>query len=378
MSRVNRIDHVDGALKPPQRMDNGFLKVEGRIARVGIQEYMDSAGRIRRELRIPEEVFNADSLASFHQVPVTNGHPSVMLTAKNTKQFAVGSVGENVRKDGDYVAAPLMITDDAAIAAIEQGRSQLSNGYSCELDETQFPDLIAKWGRYDSIQRNIRGNHCALVDVARAGPGASIRLDEGDAVACDSTGLLGFKPDTSEVKRMPLKMKLDGFEIEVADANSQAIIERALDTQKTRADEAEKRATKEQARADVAEARVKDLEAEVAKLPAIARELANTRAALISKVVEVAGSNAKTDGTDLELMKTVIGKVMPDIKLDGKDEAYVRPVYDAAVVQHAKAPKAIDIARGGVGGAIHRDDAMRTPEQAREEMLARNRAAFVK
>ena len=119
MSRVGRYDQLDAAsLKPPVKMDNGFLRVEGRIARVGVQEYHRVDGTVHRELRLPEEVFHADSLASFAMLPVTNRHPPGMLTAKNAKAFGVGSVGENVRKDGDYVAAPLILTDADAIASV--------------------------------------------------------------------------------------------------------------------------------------------------------------------------------------------------------------------------------------------------------------------
>ncbi len=242
MSTVRRYEHIDAAqLKRPERMDNGFLRVEGRLARVGIQLYRDSAGKTLRELRLPEDVFDQKSLDSFQQVPVTNMHPPVLLTAANAKTYSVGSVGEDIRRDGDFMVARLMITDADAIASAEQGRSQLSNGYTCSLDATQDPALAEKWGPYDFIQRDIRGNHVALVDVARAGPEARLRLDGADAAAGNFGSELA-SPDLAVIASdhphhsalngskptMPIKFQVDGFEVEVQDSNAKSAIERAL------------------------------------------------------------------------------------------------------------------------------------------------------
>lgn len=215
--RVRRFD--SGELAAPVRLPNGFLKAEGRISRTGIQEYSNPGGGMHRELRLPEEVFSPESMASFHLVPVTNTHPSGLLTAQDAKRYSVGSVGENVRRDGDFLAASMMITDADAIVCAELGRSELSCGYGCELDATQHENLIAEWGPYDFIQRNIRGNHVALVDEARAGAGAAIRLDENDSVMIASS----TKTVTNQEKTMPQSVKIDGISMEVTDANAPAI-----------------------------------------------------------------------------------------------------------------------------------------------------------
>ena len=66
--RVLRLDR--GTLAPPRRRDNGWLEVEGRLARVGIQEYDGPDGKVRRELRLPEEVFRPATMASFRLVKI--------------------------------------------------------------------------------------------------------------------------------------------------------------------------------------------------------------------------------------------------------------------------------------------------------------------
>lgn len=60
-----------------------------------------------------------DSLASFGLMPVTNDHPSELLTADNAKEYQVGTVSESVVAEGDKVRAALMITDAQAIEALD-------------------------------------------------------------------------------------------------------------------------------------------------------------------------------------------------------------------------------------------------------------------
>ena len=98
-------------LSKPVRLPNGFVRAEGYLTRSGIFVYRDAQGKAIRELRPPEEVMHPDSLASFGLMPVTNDHPSELLTAENAKEYQVGTVSESVVAEGDKVRAALMITD---------------------------------------------------------------------------------------------------------------------------------------------------------------------------------------------------------------------------------------------------------------------------
>ncbi|NNB91279.1 hypothetical protein, partial [Corallococcus exiguus] len=64
MAPVRRYDS-GGTLAPPTRLPNGWLRAEGLPTRVGIFNYRLPDGRIRKELRLEEEVFHPDSMASF-------------------------------------------------------------------------------------------------------------------------------------------------------------------------------------------------------------------------------------------------------------------------------------------------------------------------
>ena len=106
-------------LSKPVRLPNGFMRAEGYLTRSGIFVYRDAQCKTIRELRPPEEVMHPDSLASFGLMPVTNDHPSELLTADNAKEYQVGTVSESVVAEGDKVRAALMITDAQAIEALD-------------------------------------------------------------------------------------------------------------------------------------------------------------------------------------------------------------------------------------------------------------------
>jgi uncharacterized protein len=175
--RVRRIDV--GTLAAPVRRADGSIIVEARIARTGVQTYRNKDGSTRVEYRPDAEV--SRSMQSLRLVPVTHKHPPTMLDASNAKAYAVGAVGENIRRDGEWIVAPLAIFDSKTIEAMDAGKNQVSAGYECELDET--PGTAPTGERYDAVQRDIAINHVATaLDNARAGREAAARMD---ALAAD-------------------------------------------------------------------------------------------------------------------------------------------------------------------------------------------------
>lgn len=119
------------------RTDEGYLIDTPIVGRTGIQLYKNSDGTIRRELRPPEEVFNADSLKSFSGKPITDEHPGVPVTAKNAKRLSVGSMQGEGKQDGENVVANIIIHDDEMIdKVLNGGKRELSLGYKVDLEET--------------------------------------------------------------------------------------------------------------------------------------------------------------------------------------------------------------------------------------------------
>lgn len=149
------------------------------IARTGTQLYTSDEvpidpgpdGLIRIE-RPPEEVFRPETLTSFEGKPVTVEHPNDFVTPENWGRLAVG-ITTNVRRGegiaDDLLIADLVITDQAAISYVNKSLPEVSAGYEAVYQQTDA-------GR--GVQRDIVGNHVALVERGRAGPRCSIQDKE--------------------------------------------------------------------------------------------------------------------------------------------------------------------------------------------------------
>lgn len=315
MSRVRRWDR--GELKKPEKTSGGMVRCEGFLTRTGVFVYKTSDGGEVREYRPPEEVFHPEALASFNMVPLTNLHPaSGMVDADNARAVAVGAVGEPVQ-DGQFVRAPLMVMDAKAIADMYKGRAELSCGYTCELEwKTGF----VNGERYDAIQRNIRGNHVALVDRGRAGKDARVRLDGGDAIQGDPPPEVTMK-----------KVKLDGQEIEVSD-DAAAAIEKFQGAQDATVLALKQKADAAEARADKAEKALAE-----ANDPKTLRARIDGRVKLERQALAVLGE-AKLDGlTDREVQDAVLVKLGHDkAKLATKGDAWVDGAFETVIEEQAK------------------------------------------
>ncbi|MEZ5780194.1 MAG: DUF2213 domain-containing protein [Rhizobiaceae bacterium] len=151
---------------------NGFLVASVRFARTGIQLYAGyEVGKpempVVRVYRPDAEVFSAQTMRSFAGTPLTIGHPSDAVSAATWRQHAIGRMGDEITRDGEYAHGTVIVQDAAAIDMIRSGTRELSAGYNCGLhwETGQTP---ANEG-YQAIQQAIRGNHVAIVDRGRAG-----------------------------------------------------------------------------------------------------------------------------------------------------------------------------------------------------------------
>lgn len=173
MARVQRTDI--SALRPVERREDGTILADAHLTRTGVFDYHQADGSLRRELRLPEDVFDAASLKSFEGRPITNDHPPGMIDAQNARQFTVGALTGTVTQDGDHSRGRLSVYDADTVKAMNSGKIQVSCGYTC--DTIEKPGEHPIYGKYDAIQKNIRGNHVAIVDRGRAGQTAAVRMD---------------------------------------------------------------------------------------------------------------------------------------------------------------------------------------------------------
>lgn len=172
------ISYYGYTLSPNQiETGEGFLICKNvPIARIGSQDYMgyelgltgQDAQQLYRAMRTPEEVFSEAAMASFEGKPVTNDHPPDLIGPDDVGMYEKGHA-QNVRKGSGrwegFLLADLHIHSRDLIEAIKAGKREISCGYECEYDDN---------GDGTFTQRNIRGNHIAVVDKGRAGKMAAI------------------------------------------------------------------------------------------------------------------------------------------------------------------------------------------------------------
>lgn len=316
------------AITRREKLSNGYLKVPGVVARAGnVQAYLakelELTDRKPDEIvyvyRPPEEVFSADSLKSYADADVTNDHPNDLVNSKSFKTVSVGHASSDGRAtDDDCVEVDLIIKDEEAIKSIEAGKIELSAGYLAEY--VSQPGETQDGQKYEFIQKDIRINHIALVDKARAGKQA--RLYDSKTTPEEKIIMKGHVTlDSSTV-------------VEVEDASTAKLIQNTIDSLRKQSEdsqvkvrEVQKVADEEQAKREKAE---EDLEEEKKK---------SSDAALNNRVKEVMSvrqsaskmiKDFKCESLDtLEIKRQALGHVRPKVDWKDKSEAYVLAAWDA-------------------------------------------------
>ena len=179
MSNLVRVIRLDGRpLTKAQFTPEGYLDDRPILTSVGIFEYANPDGSVRRELRLPEEVFAPESLESYRGKPIIITHDAGLIDKDNVSDEQIGTILTNGYRSGDDVRAEIFIHDTDKMK--DSGLKELSLGYNLDLDETPGE---YNGQPYDAIQRNIRINHLALVANARAGEQARLNIDSRDKVS---------------------------------------------------------------------------------------------------------------------------------------------------------------------------------------------------
>lgn len=357
---AERID-FQGRLDGKRRTPQGGLRVDSNLTRTGIFIYHYDANdgqgyREIREYRPADEVFKADSLETLKLAPVTVDHPE-MIRTDNYKEHAVGVVAENVRARDQFIAADLLVQDQAAVAAIEAGDLvEISCGYSVDLVHT--PGTTPTGERYDAIQTNIVYNHVAIGPKAWGRAGADVKMH------LDSNGNSVLRGDYTEFMSDTDKARLD-----------------ALTAATSRADKAE--AERDAVRQELAETRDKlsEASANLAQIkvdtmgsfrPSEIPALVQARVALetAAKAIVPAG---KFDGmSDTDIVAHCL--TAHDAKLDqaGKSADYLRARFDAAVEMASRADAAVAALAVKIDSAISQSaaPAVNDLEKARQEFDA--------
>lgn len=180
MSEALRFDRAE--ISPDwEETPEGYLRIKATFARTGLQRYRRQDGSEAIEYRPEEEVSRKDALLSLANLPVTLEHPPELLTPDTCRQYQRGHTGSLVEYRSPFALGFVTVTDREAIDAVKRGDArEVSVGYRVKFDAT--PGTTPDGQRYDGVQREISGNHVAIVRKGRAGPDVRLHMDSATAV----------------------------------------------------------------------------------------------------------------------------------------------------------------------------------------------------
>lgn len=331
---------------------DGYLVGNVACAKIGIQQYHSSeigkGDGLVNVYRDESEVFALDSLASFVGKPVTDNHPPVEVKADNWKQFAVGSIGEGVLRDGEHIKVPITLMDAETIKAVQNGKREISMGYTAELEWVD--GVTPKGEHYQAKQKNIRINHLAIVDKGRAGSTCRI----GDALwgeQSPNTTTGGKSVNTRTVM-------VDGLPIETTDNGATAIekLQSDLVAQKQLTRDAQLAADTVIADKD-AQLAAKDAEIDALKAKQLTDADIDAKVAARSELIATAKSIHDADysgKSDAEIKALAVSAKGVDIK--DKPQAYVDASFDILAKDIKPKDTFADAMRGTVSAPVTMQD----------------------
>lgn len=181
---------------------NGWYEIPANpLSRVGVFPYSgrqvgdtENPDKIYQILRPAEELGSQECIDSFKLVPWIDEHELLGAAERGLtppeKKGIHGVIGENVFFKDGFLRGNVKMFSEKLSGKIESGdKKELSCGYRCNYDMTPG---VFEGQRYDGVQRNIRGNHLALVKEGRMGPAVAVldhhltfTVDTKEAVMAD-------------------------------------------------------------------------------------------------------------------------------------------------------------------------------------------------
>jgi len=153
---------------------NGFFEVKRNpLSLVGVFPYSgrmigaEEPDKVYNVYRPADELGDEECINSFKLTPWVDDHTMIGEGATPAEQKGVqGVIGEDVFFEDGTLYGNIKVFSESMANLIGSGKKELSLGYRCEYE---FANGTFEGVQYDAIQRNIRGNHLALVDEGRMG-----------------------------------------------------------------------------------------------------------------------------------------------------------------------------------------------------------------
>lgn len=180
---------------------NGFYEVKHNpISKVGVFPYSgrsigaDEPDKIYMVYRPADELGSPECMESFRLLPFVDEHHMLGDGGIPAEQKGVhGVLGEDITFEDDTLYGNIKVFSESLANLIEGGKRELSCGYRCTYE---FAPGTYDGVKYDAIQRNIRGNHLALVEEGRMGKEVAV-LDSAFTFTFDAKEQLDMEETTS-------------------------------------------------------------------------------------------------------------------------------------------------------------------------------------
>lgn len=323
----------------------GFMHVTNvPIARVGVFPYLKADRSIEMEAKLPTELLSDSTVNSADNRPVTNDHHG-LVTKDNATQLAKGFTADNAHVDDNTLRVDMTIMDGKLIDAINNGKQELSIGFQTNIDQTpgEYNGVA-----YDSVQKDIRINHVAVVNQGRAGH--KVRL-LGDSAEMIDDDVKEGKTESMEYTKTRLDSvdqtitvadhdvdavtKLDADDSDkskkIADLKNQiAELQKQLDELQGNVDESKKEAAQAQAKADSLE---KENETMKKKYEGDGFDKkVQARLKLMEKAKKFVGDSAdlnKMSAREMKIAAVKSAKAVNDsINLEDQSDDYIQALFD--------------------------------------------------
>ena len=160
---------------------NGYMTIEGNpISKEGVFDYLGSQipgypgnpNDIVKVYRPGEELARPETIESFKLMPFIDEHNWIGTEGIDAAELPLtGTTGENVYYEAPYLRANLRVFSKKLLDAFNAGKVQLSPGYLYDYEYAP-----GQWNgiAYSYVQRNLRGNHLALVQTGRTGADVAV------------------------------------------------------------------------------------------------------------------------------------------------------------------------------------------------------------
>ena len=172
------VEASNNAMDKREYDTNGWYEVKDNpLSMVGVFPYSGRSispdcdpDKIYYVFRSPEELSTPECVDSFKLIPWIDNH--VMLGGEDDgltpaeNKGIQGVIGEDVYFDGTLLKGNIKVFSEAMSNLIANGKKELSCGYRCRYE---YAPSNYNGMAYDYVQRDIRGNHLALVENGRMG-----------------------------------------------------------------------------------------------------------------------------------------------------------------------------------------------------------------